>query len=115
MPLMDFLARVVDKGEGVDCSKRGDFLDVKPTEGVEWSPDELSNDDWRIIRADVLPTFALAVISPPRVTVLRYFRRRDWFCDFDLLPNPELYKGARTQSIIRVKREQLTAATRKKG
>ena len=108
---MEALIRVVDKGEAEDCSKAGDVISICP-DGWQWSPAELSNPDWRIVRVNILQTQADAFLSRANNPLVK--RRREWTIDFSKLPNPSLFAGDRTQAIITLTRAQVVAAAVKK-
>lgn len=108
--LMEFLVRVVDKGVAVTCSKRGDVLSACP-DGWAWSPEELTNDAWRIVSVNVLQSTVEAFLSNAGFVG---GRRREWMLDFSLLPDPSLFTGVRTLPIIPLTRKQCTDAAVKK-
>lgn len=108
---MEALIRIVDKGTAEDCSKAGDVIAICP-DGWAWSTAELTNPDWRIVRANVLQSQADALLSQSNNASVR--RRREWSIDFSKLPNPALFSGARGQGIITLTRGQVVAAAVKK-
>lgn len=108
---MEALIRVVDKGVAEDCSKAGDVISICP-DGWAWSPAELSNPDWRIVRVNILQAQADAFLSKSKNVAVK--RRREWTIDFSKLPNPALFAGDRTQEIITLTRGQVVAAAVKK-
>lgn len=108
---MEALIRVADKGVGEDCSKAGDVISICP-DGWPWSPAELSNPDWRIVRVNILQAQADAFLAKSNNANVK--RRREWMIDFSLLPNPALFAGDRTQAIITLTRAQVVAAAVKK-
>ncbi len=94
------------------ASKAGDVIAVCP-DGWGWTERELTNNDWRIISVNILQTTIDSLLS--RVPVVgQPPRRRDWKIDFSLLPNPALFTGVRTQQIITLTRQQVTAAVVRK-
>lgn len=109
--LMEILIRIVDKGATEDCSKSGDVISVCP-DGWAWSPAELTNPDWRIVKANILQTHAGAFLSRANNPLAK--RRREWRIDFSLLPNPALFTGPRTQAVITLTRAQVVSAAVKK-
>lgn len=114
---MEFLVRVVDKGVALTCSKRGDVISACP-DGWAWSPEERTNDFWRIVSVlGIAQTAVDAALSgpPPDAAIPTNQRlRRNYALDFSLLPNPDLFSGARTQAIISITKQQAAAALVKK-
>lgn len=108
---MEALIRVVDKGPNEDHSKAGDVISVCP-DGWQWSPAELTNPDWRIIRVPILQTQADAFLARANNPLVK--RRREWAIDFSKLPNPALFSGARDTPITPLTRAQVTKAAVKK-
>lgn len=108
---MEALIRVVDKGEAEDCSKAGDVIAICP-DNWPWSPAELTNPDWRIVRVNILQAQADAFLAKANSPLV--VRRREWRVEFSLLPNPALFTGERTQDIITLTRAQVVAAAVKK-
>lgn len=108
---MEALIRVVDKGVAEDCSKAGDVIAICQN-GWAWSPAELTNPDWRIVKVNILQTQADAFLSRANNPLVK--RRREWTIDFSKLPNPSLFVGDRTQAIITLTRAQVVAAAVKK-
>lgn len=47
--MAEILLRIIDSGPDAPHSKRGDAIAICP-DGWNWSPRELSNPDWRIVR-----------------------------------------------------------------
>lgn len=60
---MEILIRTVDKGPEIDQSKAGDVIAVQP-DGAYWGGAELYNPEWRILRVDLLPSEASALVTP---------------------------------------------------
>lgn len=111
---MEVLVRVVDKGAALDCSKRGDVIAICP-DGWAWSPAELTNPDWRIVRVPILQTTADALLTTPQPTGgPQVQRRREYYVDFSQLPDPSLFSGARTVAIIELTRQQVSKAVVRK-
>ena len=108
---MEALIRVVDKGVAEDCSKAGDIISICPDRWA-WSPAELTNPDWRIVKVNILQSQADAFLAKANNPLVK--RRREWRIDFSLLPNPALFSGERTQPIITLTRAQVVAAAVKK-
>ena len=108
---MEALIRIIDKGPDEDCSKAGDVICICP-DGWQWSPAELANPDWRIVRVNILQTQADAFLSRANNPLVK--RRRVWTINFSKLPNPSLFSGDRTQGIIQLTRAQVVAAAVKK-
>lgn len=108
---MEVLIRVVDKGVAEDCSKAGDVISICPN-GWAWSPHELSNPEWRIVRVPILQANADAFLA--RSAIAGVTRRREWKIDFSLLPNPALFTGTRTEQITALTRPQVVAAAVRK-
>lgn len=108
---MEALIRVVDKGVDEDSSKAGDVISICAN-GWAWSPAELSNPDWRIVRVNILQAQADAFLSRANNPLVK--RRREWTIDFSKLPNPALFTGDRTKAIITLTRAQVVAAAVKK-
>lgn len=108
---MEVLIRVVDKGPNEDHSKAGDVISVCP-DGWQWSPAELTNPDWRIIRVPILQTQADAFLSRANNPLVK--RRREWTIDFSKLPDPAMFTGPRTNQVIALTRAQIVKAAVKK-
>lgn len=113
---MEILVRVVDKHPIVSMdyeasSQRGDVIAVCPN-GHPWSPAELTNPDWRIIRAPILQAEADALLSKSQDATVK--RRREWKINLDALSNKEKFSGARADGIISLTRKQVTDAAGKK-
>lgn len=108
---MEVLIRVVDKGVAEACSKAGDVIAICP-DNWRWSVSELTNPDWRIVKVNILQSQAEAFMA--RSQIPSVLRRREWMIDFSLLPDPTLFSGPRTQSIITLTRAQVVAAAVKK-
>lgn len=101
---MEILCRIVDKGPGDDCSKRGDIISVQP-DGWAWSNEELTNPDWRIIAVDsLLNTDRDSMLACRHDYPVGKFRKREWFLDFSKLPLPRRFTGARIAPIINMTR-----------
>jgi hypothetical protein len=113
---MEILVRVVDKHpvESPDyeaSSQRGDVIVVCPN-GHPWSPAELTNPDWRIIRAPILQAEADALLAKSQDVTVK--RRREWKIDLDALPNSEKFSGQRADEIVVMARKQVTDSAVKK-
>jgi hypothetical protein len=107
----EILIRVVDRGQTEDSSRAGDVIAVCP-DGWGWSQIELTHQEWRIIKVNVLQSTVDAFLAKSQVVGVK--RRREWKLDFSLLPNSSLFSGIRTQGIIALTRAQVVAAAVKK-
>ena len=106
---MEVLLRVVDKGVAIECSKAGDVIAICP-DGWPWSQEELTRDEWRIVRCPLTQTMADAILSTFQNQATGKFVRRQNTLNLTLLPNPSQYVGVRTVPIITITRQQALAA-----
>lgn len=95
--MAEALLRVVDKVNSdfylnIKCLKRGDVVTICP-DGWEWSHEELTNPDWRIIKLPNVSIEALSQLTVPEmppdsINQYRTLHRRKYRINIDALPNP---------------------------
>lgn len=69
MAVYQLLVRIKDKDQpdarlAAKCLKRGDVIAVKPDATAWWTPRELSNPEWMVIKADITRAMAESLLAP---------------------------------------------------
>ena len=70
MPSYQLLVRTKDKINDKDpvknagLTKRGDVIAIKPAETAWWTPTELSNPEWTVIKAELTKDAAESLLAP---------------------------------------------------
>lgn len=59
---MELLVSIKDCGPDIDHLKAGDVIACQP-DGFEWGREEINNPAWRILRVELLPSEADALLS----------------------------------------------------
>ena len=104
---MELLLRIVDSGPDIEHTKCGDVIVVQP-DGWTWSPRELENPDWRIVKIpDLLGTEKEALLSNNlRIDSLEKKPPRRYKVDIDVIKDKHLFTGIRTEQIIVMSRNE---------
>ncbi len=113
----DLVVRIVDVSEDPKASKAGDVVDVRISDSVPYTPFEKQNPDWRIVRTQMLPSLAEALMAGPtegQDKINKENRKRDWMVDVSLLPNASKFSGKQRDEIVEISGKDFLLAVKQK-
>jgi hypothetical protein len=106
---MELLVAGLDRSERIDDIKAGQVIDVHP-DGWGWSEAELSNPNWHVISAPILPTHVATLMQ--QHSFGQRVRGNQYPQTAHLLNLPALGLGpTRTVKIVALSNEQMVNAT----
>ena len=113
---MEILLAVTANGPAIDNIQAGEVITIQP-DGWGWTDAELSNPNWHIISAPILPSHANTLLMAHTRIDLQVggvkYPRKAYLLNLSAMPNPTLFNGSRTQPMVVLQNSDVVAATAK--